>query len=104
MVGRKMYIIDDQQLFDAALARLERESRIGFGISSRKRHPMDGIRDPEFPCEAFVYGRPDGSGSCMSDGCYLCIECVELSLESTAHGDDLIGTIAKQHYSKPWVR
>lgn len=33
----------------------------------------DGVRDPDFPCEEFVNGKPEG-GNCMSGGHYLCDE------------------------------
>ncbi|MGH9462243.1 MAG: hypothetical protein ACRD1X_13555 [Vicinamibacteria bacterium] len=36
---------------------------------------MDGVRDPEAPCEVFRNGTP--FGRCETDGHYLCDECVE---------------------------
>jgi hypothetical protein len=41
-----------------------------------------GVRDPENPCEAFDGRNYDGSGSCSSDGHYLCVECSQLSPEA----------------------
>lgn len=38
-----------------------------------------GVRDPEYPCEGFTATGYDGSGTCHSDGHYLCTECSELS-------------------------
>lgn len=38
-----------------------------------------GVRDPDHVCEAFNGKGYDGSGSCDSDGHYLCDECSHLS-------------------------
>lgn len=41
---------------------------------------MDGIRDPDFPCDSFRRGSPlppGAPGACETDGHYLCDECVE---------------------------
>ena len=38
---------------------------------------VKGIRDSDYPCEAFDPGEP--SGKCETDGHYLCIECRELN-------------------------
>lgn len=37
---------------------------------------VDGIRDPQFPCEVFRLGTPDTGGRCETDGHYVCDECV----------------------------
>lgn len=37
-----------------------------------------GIRDRMHPCEMFDYGPP--TGTCWSDGHYMCNECKELDL------------------------
>lgn len=38
---------------------------------------MDGVRDPEGPCEMFENGPlHGGTGDCETDGHYLCDECV----------------------------
>lgn len=34
-----------------------------------------GIRDPENPCRQFVPGVPSDTGTCESDGHYLCNQC-----------------------------
>lgn len=40
-----------------------------------------GVRDPECPCEEFEPGTPGGQrGTCLSDGHYMCLECVHLWL------------------------
>ena len=41
-----------------------------------------GVRDPEGLCDVFDARGYDGSGKCMSDGHYLCVECSELSPEA----------------------
>ncbi len=38
-----------------------------------------GVRDPEYICEDFNGAGYDGSGKCLSDGHYLCVECSELA-------------------------
>ncbi len=38
-----------------------------------------GVRDPEGPCEVFDGRGYDGTGTCRSDGHYLCVECSELA-------------------------
>lgn len=38
-----------------------------------------GVRDPDGACEEFDGAGYDGSGSCSSDGHYLCAECSHLS-------------------------
>jgi hypothetical protein len=38
-------------------------------------------RDPGSPCEAWEQvASPDGSGDCMTDGHYMCVECKNISL------------------------
>ena len=41
-----------------------------------------GVRSPEYPCEWFDGRGYDGTGGCLSDGHYLCVECSELSPEA----------------------
>jgi len=41
-----------------------------------------GVRDPDGVCEGFDGNGFDGTGRCMSDGHYLCVECSELSPEA----------------------
>lgn len=41
-----------------------------------------GVRDPDNVCEAFDGRDYDGSGDCLSDGHYLCLECSRLSPEA----------------------
>lgn len=38
----------------------------------------EGVRDPEFPCDAFVPGKPEGD--CETDGHYMCDECTRMKL------------------------
>lgn len=38
-----------------------------------------GVRDPEFPCILFNAEGYAGTGDCMSDGHYLCVDCSLLS-------------------------
>lgn len=40
---------------------------------------VNGIRDPEHPCHLFELGTPDGH--CLSDGHYVCKECVHFDAE-----------------------
>ncbi len=50
-----------------------------------------GVRDPDSPCDAFDGRHYDGTGDCMSDGHYLCVECSLLSPEAprfTEYGRD----------------
>lgn len=41
-----------------------------------------GVRDPDALCEVFdpVEGDPDGSGTCQTDGHYMCSECRHIEL------------------------
>ena len=48
-------------------------------VNGRSVLGQAGVRDPDGPCEAFTATAYDGSGKCMSDGHYLCVECSELS-------------------------
>lgn len=53
----------------------------------------DGIRDVDAPCEAFKpagapYERAKGTGSCETDGHYICVECVEIKLETLRRRQD----------------
>lgn len=48
---------------------------------------IPGMRDPEFPCAAFMPGPRPESGTCDTDGHYLCLECRE---RSTCEGCDQI--------------
>lgn len=46
------------------------------------RMGMPGVRDPEHPCKVFDGRGYDGSGRCLSDGHYMCVECSELSKDA----------------------
>lgn len=37
-----------------------------------------GVRDPEHPCSDFEPGAPSERGQCMTDGHYMCHECVHI--------------------------
>jgi hypothetical protein len=54
---------------------LERWDALYAEVNGRTCFGQDGVRDPEHPCEAFVTGEP--SGTCESDGHYMCGECRE---------------------------
>lgn len=41
-----------------------------------------GVRDPDGVCEEFTATGYDGTGTCHSDGHYLCVECHHLSPEA----------------------
>ncbi len=76
----KTYVIDDQALFTAALFHLEKE-QYGMPITWVPAG-TPGIRDVDHPCDVFEPGVPNGTGSCQSDGHYLCQECVHLCAEN----------------------
>ena len=46
-----------------------------------------GVRDPDFPCEAFDGEGYAGNGDCEADGHYLCRECSRLSSKSPMFWD-----------------
>lgn len=48
-------------------------------VNGRTVFGQDGVRDPDAPCDGFKNGKP-GDGTCETDGHYLCMECVEMSL------------------------
>lgn len=52
-------------------------------VNGRPLDGTPGIRDINAPCELFDGKEPDGSGTCWSDGHYLCRECSHLSRESS---------------------
>lgn len=45
-----------------------------------------GVRDRMYPCEMFDYG--PGTGTCWSDGHYMCKECKHLSPDRPYRYDD----------------
>ena len=51
-------------------------------VNGRTHLGQAGVRDPEGICEAFDGKGYDGTGSCRSDGHYLCVHCSELSPEA----------------------
>lgn len=60
-------------------------------VNGRTTIGMVGVRDPEYPCEAFDGLGYDGHGRCDSDGHYLCVECSDLSPKASRfeeHGRD----------------
>lgn len=40
---------------------------------------MVGVRDPDYPCEEYDAKNYDGTGDCLSDGHYECVNCSKLS-------------------------
>lgn len=48
-------------------------------VNGRATVGQVGVRDPEYPCEAFDGHGYDGTGACMSDGHYLCVDCSHLT-------------------------
>lgn len=58
-------------------------------VNARTTLGQAGVRDPEYPCDAFDAQGYDGLGKCLSDGHYLCTECSHLSPDAsrfTEHG------------------
>lgn len=68
-----------------------------FAYARLKRSPgrmpdgVPGIRDVDHPCSVFLPLKPgeerDRFGQCMTDGHYLCRECVYMSPEALAERD-----------------
>jgi hypothetical protein len=48
-----------------------------------------GVRDPEYPCDAFDGQHYNGRGDCLSDGHYLCVECSKLSPDAYRFTDTI---------------
>lgn len=67
----------------AAMSEPEREMvRVGVDRLPRLRViGSAGVRDPDFPCDGFSPGEPDGD--CQTDGHYLCHECENAELCET---------------------
>lgn len=54
-------------------------------VNGRSLVGMDGVRDPDAPCELFVSAYAKGDerpfdGTCDTDGHYLCPECPQMSM------------------------
>ncbi len=60
-------IAADEQTIVVKRRRLLALTGGGFGAN--------GVRDPEYPCAAFVGGSPTTRGECQTDGHYMCNEC-----------------------------
>lgn len=61
--------------------RLYNIARVRFGDAPEDA--FSRVRDVDAPCSTFSpveKGRPDGSGTCETDGHYLCSECKEIKL------------------------
>ena len=83
----------------AELLNRSQEANLGYAkvITEMFEHRLDdplddvmavgvkGIRDPEFPCEQFNPGKPNGN--CDSDGHYMCLECSERKAEEEPDED-----------------
>jgi hypothetical protein len=75
-------------------------------VNGRTFFGQNGVRDPQAPCDQFERtpdGRlmgtgitADGSGSCMSDGHYLCCDCVHLSRESERYQEADWNTLTEE--------
>lgn len=49
------------------------------GRAHKPEYPQ--TRDPDAPCDAWEQtDAPDGSGHCLTDGHYMCVECIHISL------------------------
>lgn len=63
-----------------------------------------GVRDPDGPCEEFTATGYDGTGTCRSDGHYLCVECHHLSPEAprfVEYGRDGRGDRLRLYWHRP---
>ena len=56
-------------------------SELVANVNGRSLFGSEGVRDPNNRCDAFAIGKP--AGDCLTDGHYLCNECVE---RATCHG------------------
>lgn len=64
---------------------------------------VPGVRSAEYPCESFDGLGYDGTGDCMSDGHYLCVECKRLAPDaprftepySSAIGERVPGSLGR---------
>lgn len=65
-----------------------------------------GIRSTEYPCELFNGRGYDGTGACMSDGHYLCVECSELSPEAPRFTEPYSGPTGhnRRYFGRALVR
>lgn len=71
------------QRFWTAVCRYAYHRAIQPGTNRKPPDGLPGHRDPDSPCRAFwPVGKPSGTGSCQTDGHYLCVECEEISQES----------------------
>lgn len=57
---------------DTAIQRWNRLCRL---VNDKPTVGVDGVRDDDHPCAAFVLGKPQGD--CSTDGHYMCDECTE---------------------------
>jgi hypothetical protein len=64
-------------------------------VNGRSCVGMPGVRDPEYPCEAFAPGEP-GYGRCDTDGHYMCMECKEMSDETLCFRTE----VCREHRTK----
>ena len=55
---------------------LQRWEWLVASVNGRGTIGQPGVRDPEYPCEAFEPGDPEPDATCMTDGHYMCNECV----------------------------
>jgi len=53
------------------------KKKLRLATISGEGYYVDGIRDPQFPCEYYINGKPNGGPhGCESDGHYICGTCV----------------------------
>lgn len=58
------------------------ESLLRFVNSELPMFGSVGVRDPDSPCEVYDGRGYDGSGRCLSDGHYECVNCSHLAPNS----------------------
>lgn len=51
-------------------------------VNGRTFFGMRGVRDPDNRCDDFTATGYDGTGTCHSDGHFMCVECAHLSPEA----------------------
>jgi hypothetical protein len=70
------------------MSPIEQWNTLVHQVNGREVLGMVGVRDPEGPCDKFNGKGYDGSGSCHSDGHYLCVECSHLSPDAPRFVED----------------
>lgn len=70
--------------------------------NGRVRFGAVGVRDPDYPCEAYDARGYQGAGPCMSDGHYECANCSQLSPEAPRFTQDREGRVMRLRWF--WAR